>query len=137
VQGSISTTVVVDDAAMTGYGHTTMLEMTWRSGDPLAVVLRLTAQPDHPALPRGEWAVLRDFLRYGISTATGDGMVRIAPGTGDQVQLSLRGDGRPYAFCIPSAVLLSFLNETDAIVPAGSEASDAVLDALIERLLES
>jgi len=137
VQGSISTTVVVDDAAMTGHGHATMLEMTWLSSDPLAVFLRLSPEPDHPSLPRGEWAVLRDFLRYGVTTATGDGMVRIAPAADKRVRLSLRGVGRPYAFCIPAAVLLSFLDETEAIVPAGAEASDTMFDALIQRLLDS
>jgi hypothetical protein len=135
VHGSISTKVVVEDATMTGHGHATTLEMVWRSTDPLAVMLRLSAQPDHPALPRGEWAVLRDFLRYGTTTPTGDGMVRIVP-DGERVRLSLRGDVRPYAFAIPAAVLLAFLDETDAIVPTGEEASDADLDRLIERLLD-
>ena len=137
MHGSVATSVVVDDAGMTGPGHVTILELTWRADDPLAVTLRLTARPDHPALPRGEWTVLRDFLRYGITTATGDGMVRIEPDTASRVRLSLRGAGRPYAFCIPGAVLLAFLDETDAIVPAGTEASDEDLDALIDRLLDS
>lgn len=122
---------------MTGHGHATLLELTWTAEDPLAVTLTLSARPDHPALPRGEWAVLRDFLRYGVETATGDGMVHIAPADPGRVRLSLRGDVRPYAFCIPSAVLLAFLDETDAVVPTGDEASDDDLDRLIDRLLDS
>jgi hypothetical protein len=137
VHNSISTSVVVDDARMTGHGHATMLELTWSSDDPLAVMLRLTARPDHPALPRGEWAVLRDFLRYGVETATGDGMVRIEPAGAGMVRMSLRSDIRPYAFCIPGDVLLAFLDETDEIVHTGDESPDAVLDLLIDRLLDS
>lgn len=137
MDGNISTSVVVDDAAMTGYGHATTLELAWSSHDPLAVNLRLTARPDHPALPRGEWSVLRDFLRYGVETATGDGIVHISPAKGGRVQLSLRGEVKPYAFAIPAAVLLAFLDETEAIVPAGDEASDSDIDRLIQRLLDS
>jgi hypothetical protein len=137
VDGSISTSVVVDDAGLSGHGHTTVLELTWRSSDPLAVGLRLSARPDHPALPRGDWSVLRDFLRYGTTTPTGDGMVKIAPAPEGMVQLSLRGDARPYAFRISAAVLLAFLDETYAIVPTGEEASEETLDALIRRLLDS
>ena len=52
--------------------HLTVLGLAWRREDPLAVRLTLAAQPDHPALPRGEWSVLRDFLRYGVEEPTGD-----------------------------------------------------------------
>jgi hypothetical protein len=138
VHGTIATSVVVDEAGMSGHGHTTLLELTWTPTDPLAVTLRLSASPDHPALPRGEWAVLRDFLRYGVEAPTGDGIVRIAPdSTPGRVQLSLRGDVRPYAFAVPAAVLLAFLDETEEVVPAGSEASASDFDALVQRLLDS
>lgn len=137
MDGNISTSVVVEDAGLSGHGHSTLLELSWRSSDPLAVGLRLTARPDHPALPRGDWTVLRDFLRYGITTPTGDGIVKISPAPGGMVQLSLRGEARPYAFRIPAAVLTAFLDETDAIVPTGEEASEETLDALIDRLLDT
>ena len=137
MEGVITAHVVVDDSGMTGHGHLTLLGLSWIKDDPLAVVLTLSAQPDHPALPRGEWVVLRDFLRYGLDEPTGDGAVRIRP-TGDgRVMLELIGDAKTYAVHAPASMLGDFLDETEVVVPHGAEAGDEVMDALIARLLES
>ena len=137
MEGVITAHVVVDDSGMTGHGHLTLLGLTWSKEDPLAVVLTLSAQPDHPALPRGEWAVLRDFLRYGLDEPTGDGAVRLRP-TGDgRVLLELIGDTKTYAVHAPATMIGEFLDETETIVPQGAEAGEDVMDALIARLLES
>jgi len=136
VDSQVSAHVVVDDPGMSGRGHMTVLGLAWRRDDPLAVVLSLAAQPDHPSLPRGEWAVLRDFLRYGLEEATGDGAVRLWPGEDGQVVLELHGEAKPYVLHVPADVLSNFLDATEAIVPTGAEADDAVIDALISRLLE-
>jgi len=136
VGGEITTHVVVDDSGMSGHGHLTVLGMAWSSDDPLAVRLNLSAQPDHPALPRGEWAVLREFLRYGIEEPTGDGNVRIRPEGDGRVRLDLLGEAKPYAVRVAADVLRSFLDETEAIVATGTEADEAMTDALIARLLE-
>ena len=136
MQGEITAHVVVDEAGMSGHGHLTVLGMVWHAGDPLAVVLTLSAQPDHPSLPRGEWAVLRDFLRYGVEEPTGDGTVRIRPDGDGRMTLELDGETRRYTVHVPADVVCEFLDETEAIVPAGTEASDEVIDALISRLLE-
>jgi hypothetical protein len=121
---------------MSGHGHLTVLGMSWSRSDPLAVRLTLSAQPDHPALPRGEWAVLREFLRYGIEEPTGDGDVRIRPEGDGRVLLELLGEAKPYAVHIPALVLHDFLDETEAVVATGTEADDEMMDALIARLLE-
>ena len=118
--GEITTHVVVDDCGMSGHGHLTVLALSWWRGDPLAVRLTLAAQPDHPALPRGEWAVLREFLRYGTEEATGDGNVRIAPDGDGRVRLELLGEAKPYVVHVPSAVLLEFLDETETVVATGT-----------------
>ncbi|MBV9293794.1 MAG: SsgA family sporulation/cell division regulator [Frankiales bacterium] len=136
VEGQITAHVVVDDAGMSGHGHMTVLGLAWRDDDPLAVRISLDAQPDHPALPRGEWVVLRDFLRYGLEEPTGDGAVRIRPGDDDRVVLELIGGVKPYAVHAPAALIAEFLDATEAIVPAGAEADDTVIDALISRLLD-
>lgn len=136
MQGSVSAHVVVGDSGMTGHGHLTILGLTWSASEPLAVVLTLSAQPDHPALPRGEWAVLRDFLRYGIEEPTGDGDVRIRPAGNGKVLLELLGAAKPYSVHVPADVVSEFLDETEAVVPTGAQAEDDVIDALIERLLE-
>ena len=130
------TTEVVVDGGCSGQRHRTVLRLQWRAADPLAVSLLLLAEPDHPALPRGRWAVLRDFLRYGMDHATGDGAVRIRPDTGHTgVLLDLHHAGRVSTVTVPRPTLVDFLDATEAIVPAGEERSDAALDALIERLL--
>jgi len=137
MEGVITAHVVVDDSGMTGHGHVTLLGLTWCKDEPLAVVLTLSARPDHPALPRGEWAILRDFLRYGLDEPTGDGAVRLRP-TGDgRVLLELIGTTKTYAVHAPATMVGDFLDETEAIVPHGAEAGDEVMDALIARLLES
>ncbi|MDQ1695256.1 MAG: hypothetical protein QOJ03_609 [Frankiaceae bacterium] len=136
MESQISAHVVVDDAGMSGHGHMTVLGLSWQRDDPLAVRLSLAAQPDHPALPRGDWVVLRDFLRYGLEEPTGDGAVRISPGTGGQLILQLHGEAKPYTVHVPADVVCDFLDATETIVPAGAEADDAVIDALISRLLE-
>ena len=80
--------------------------------------------------------MLRDFLRYGIEEATGDGTVRIRPGDPGRIVLELVGDLKPYRMHVPSDVLCDFLDATEEIVPTGGEAGDEVIDALIARLLE-
>ena len=115
----------------------TVLTLSWRQDDPLAVNLILSSTPDHPALPRGSWVVLRDFLRYGLEEPTGDGAVHIQPEPGGQrVLLRLAQAGRPAWISAPCSVLRSFLDQTDALDPTGEERSAEALDLVIDRLLQ-
>lgn len=132
--GAVTVDVVIDRSS--GRGRLTVLRLGWERADPLAVTLTLTAQPDHPALPRGRWVVLRDFLRYGLDEPTGDGEVRIHP-EGDFVWFELMRVGRPCCVAVPRAVAREFLDSTELIVPAGEERSELALDALIQRLLQA
>ncbi len=131
----ISTEVLVDSSA--GGRCRTILRLSWCSDDPLAVGLLVTPEPDHPALPRGEWVVLRDFLRYGLEEATGDGAVRIGPdGTGNSTKMLLHhGNGRSCTITVASDDLRNFLDDTDRCVAAGAERSDEAIDRLIDLLL--
>ena len=95
VQDEVAAEVVLDDGRLTGRGRRTVLRLAWGPSDPLTVRLELTAQPDHPSLPRGEWVILRDFLRYGLEQPTGDGEVRIRPDEQlDRVWFELERPGR-------------------------------------------
>ena len=133
---SVSVEVVVDDGGSTGRGRITVLTLLWRPEDPLAVELLLTPQPDHPALPRGRWIVLRDFLRYGLDEPTGDGDVRIRPDLPrGRVCLELARPGRAARVSLPRTTALEFLSRTEHAVPCGSERSEEALDALLARLL--
>lgn len=132
----VVTEVVLDDGSASSRDRRTMLRLSWQCTDPLAVVVILVAQPDHPALPRGKWVILRDFLRYGMDEATGDGLVRIRPDTlGDRIWLQLAREGRPCSVSLPIETVRAFLDETEMLVPTGEERSEDALDALIERLL--
>ncbi len=132
----ISVEVVIDDGGSTGRGRMTVLTLLWRADDPLAVELLLTAQPDHPALPRGRWIVLRDFLRYGLDEPTGDGEVRIRPDDErDRVWLELARPGRAACVSVPRSTARDFLERTEAAVPSGSERSEHAIDELLARLL--
>ncbi len=130
--------VVLDEGGSTGRGRITVLTLLWRPEDPLAVEILLVAQPDHPALPRGRWVVLRDFLRYGLEEPTGDGDVRIRPDEQrDRVQLELARTGRAACVSVPRSTAREFLGRTERVVPSGSERSGPALDALLARLLGS
>lgn len=132
------TTSVIVDGGCTGPNRTTMLRLAWSRRDPLAVRLLLTAEPDHPALPRGQWMVLRDFLRYGCDHATGDGLVRMRPDRlGRRLVLELVDGKRAAKVGIPFDVVQRFLDATEEICPAGEERHDSAIDALIERLLRT
>lgn len=133
----VTTQVVIDDGAHAGPGRHTELTLTWTPADPLAVQLELTAMPEHPALPRGRWVVLRDFLHYGLDEPTGDGAVRIRPDlVRDRVWLELDRYGRPACVSLPRPVLVAFLERTELAVPSGTERSDAALEDLLNRLLQ-
>ena len=132
----VAAEVVIEDGGSSGRGRMTVLRLGWRADDPLAVTLLLTAQPDHPALPRGRWVVLRDFLRYGLEEPTGDGDVRIRPDdSGDRVRFELVRGGRPCCVSVPRETVRGFLDGTEEVVPSGEERSESAVDELIERLL--
>ena len=134
----VTVEVVIDDGGHSGRGRMTVLRLAWHADYPYAVELLLTAQPDHPALPRGRWVVLRDFLTYGLEEATGDGEVRIRPDElRDRVWFELARPGRAACVSVDRALVREFLARTEQAVPRGEERSEAAIDALLERLLSS
>ena len=134
----VTASVVLDDGGLSGRGRITVLTLAWHEQDPLAVEIVLAAQPDHPSLPRGRWVVLRDFLRYGLDEPTGDGEVRIRPdAAGERVWLELARPGRSACDSLPQDTARDFLARTEQCVPCGEERSDAAIEALLARLLES
>lgn len=110
--------------------------LTWSERDPLTVELSLTASPPHPALPTGNWAILRDFLHYGLDQPTGDGSVKVRPGSDPQlVVIELPAwDGSSLLLAAPAESVRAFIECTHALVPSG-DVSEESLDALIDRLL--
>jgi hypothetical protein len=136
VEDEVAAEVVLDDGRLTGRGRTTVLRLSWDASDPLTVRLTLTAEPDHPSLPRGAWVILRDFLRYGVDEPTGDGHVRIRPDTQlDRVWFELERPGRAACVSVPRPTVTEFLRRTEELVPQGEERSDEAIEALLARLL--
>ena len=136
VQDEVAAEVVLDDGRLTGRGRMTVLRFHWDPTEPLAVRMSLTAQPDHPSLPRGEWVILRDFLRYGLEVPTGDGEVRLRPDDSlDRVWFELARPGRAASVSVPRPLLRQFLGRTDEVVPDGEERSEEAIDELLARLL--
>jgi hypothetical protein len=128
--------VVIDDGGHSGRGRMTVLRLSWQASDPLAVEITLTAQPDHPALPRGRWIVLRDFVRYGLEEPTGDGEVRMRPDdVRDRVWFELARPGRAACVSVPREVAREFLGRTAEHVAFGEERSEDAIDALLAHLL--
>jgi hypothetical protein len=137
-EGTVTVEVVIDDGAHSGRGRLTVLQLAWSPCDPLAVELLLIAEPDHPALPRGRWVVLRDFVRYALDEPTGDGEVRLRPDEiRDRVWFELARPGRAACVSVPRPLLRDFLTRTEVVVPCGAERSDQAIDALLDRLLWS
>ncbi|MEP7054938.1 MAG: SsgA family sporulation/cell division regulator [Actinomycetota bacterium] len=133
---SVSEDILVD-ADHPGRIGRTMMRLEWQRHAPIAVRMHLTTLPDHPALPRGDWSVLRDFLRYGLDEPTGDGDVRIVPDpNGRHVTLQLIFDGRRSCIELPRSTVLAFLDRTEVIEPSGEAGEAATLDILVARLLE-
>ena len=132
----VSREVVIDDGPAAGPGRHTALRMVWRPGDPFAVVLRLTAYPEHPALPRGEWVVARDVLTEGLTEPAGDGVVKVRHDPQrDRVWFDLQRLGRPACVSVPREEVAAFLAQTERLVPSGAEQSDAAVDALLADVL--
>lgn len=137
VKDEVAAEAVLDDGRLAGRGLVTLLTFRWHPDDPLAVSLTITAEPDHPSLPRGEWVILRDFLRYGLDEATGDGEVRMRPDDQlDRMWFQLARPGRAACVSVERSVVRDFLDRTDSIVPGGEERSAQAINALLARLLD-
>ena len=136
VEDEVAAEAVLDDGRLAGRGLTTVLTFRWHADDPMAVSMTITAEPDHPSLPRGEWVILRDFLRYGLEEPTGDGEVRMRPDEQlDRIWFELERPGRAASVSVERQLVREFLDRTELVVPTGAESSDAAIDALIDRLL--
>lgn len=132
----VTAEVVIDHDPHVGPGRHTVLELRWSSLDPLAVELLLTAFPEHPALVRGRWIVLRDSLQESLTSATGAGVVKLRPDEVRQrVWFELDRPGRPACLSVERAVVIRFLDETLGLVPYGTEASGPAVDALLHEVL--
>lgn len=132
----VSVEVVIDDGPHAGPGRHTALRLVWTPADPCAVLLRLTAYPEHPSLPRGEWVVAREVLRLGLATPTGDGAVRVRPDElRDRIWFELDRPGRAACMSVPRPLIAGFVAQTESVVACGAEAMEHAVDQLLLSVL--
>ena len=84
-----------------------------------------------------EWLLSRDLLRDGLTSPVGEGDVRLWPARGglDVVFLQLRAPSGVALFEISGAVVADFLQETELLVPAGTESDLLRVDDELTALL--
>jgi len=84
-----------------------------------------------------EWLLSRDLLRDGLTSPVGEGDVRLWPARGglDVVFLQLRAPSGEALFEISGAVVADFLQETELLVPAGTESDLLRVDDELTALL--
>ncbi|WP_131746794.1 SsgA family sporulation/cell division regulator [Frankia sp. Cppng1_Ct_nod] len=132
----VTTELIVDDAP--SRGRLTVLQVNWRRADPLAVTLDLISRPDHPALPRGTWVVLRDALRAGLEIPTGGGDVRITPEPDRGcVRLDLSSGELHSVVRLDIEAARAFLDATERVVPRGEERPEEELEAVLADMLRT
>lgn len=108
--------------------------LSYRPEDPFAVTARFTLDDQSV-----DWTFARSLLRTGRYEPVGEGDVMIHPGLDDAGRATV-----DFELCSPhgSAVLrtracaiASFLDETEQVVPSGSEPACLDLDAVVSALL--
>ncbi|MFF4342911.1 SsgA family sporulation/cell division regulator [Kitasatospora sp. NPDC001540] len=81
------------------------------------------------------WWFGRDLLAEGRRTPSGEGDVRVAPGPGGKVLVTLGSRGDRAVISAPAETVDAFLADTFAQVPPGSESAHLDLDLDLARLL--
>ena len=110
-------------------GELVTAAFSYRADDPFAVVAEFVAGGTHI-----EWTFARELLLDGLSFATGEGDILVAPVSVDEIELTLRSpDGSARLRCDRAAVQ-SLVDQSYALVPAGAENSDLAVDLLLAEL---
>jgi hypothetical protein len=111
-------------------------DLRYDSADPYAVCLSL-----HSGEPRTvDWVFGRDLLVDGISRRAGIGDVVVEPVPArrvDYVRITLRSETGPFYAQLPVRAVLSFVQQTQAMVRLGAEHRHLDLDGLVRRLTET
>ncbi|MER7694358.1 SsgA family sporulation/cell division regulator [Streptomyces sp. NPDC097610] len=103
--------------------------------DPCAVRVAFTVDESDEAV---EWIIGRDLLIDGLKGPVGEGDVRIWPaGERDRgaVYIVLKPPDSAALLEVPAQDIKRFLQETETLVPRGSESEHIESDALLRHLL--
>ncbi|RKE17372.1 SsgA family sporulation/cell division regulator [Streptomyces sp. TLI_171] len=104
--------------------------------DPaLPYAVRLAFLPGLPDGEEVEWCFGRDLLAEGCRAPSGEGDVRVSPGRGDRVLVTLSNGLDRAVIGVPAGPVAEFLADAFAAVPAGAESEYLELDPGLARLL--
>jgi hypothetical protein len=115
--------------------------LSYEAADPFAV--RITFGDVGSGAEAGDdgvtWLVGRELLQAGLDRPAGDGDVRVWPAsaTADVLFLHLRAPSGEALFELSRATLSTFVRETEALVPTGTEGTVLDLDEELTALLSN
>lgn len=110
--------------------------LEYSADDPYAVRARFRAGTPGRAAGAGlGYAFARDLLSAGLDVVSGQGDVRVRPGRGRTVIFELFTPAGTSRFATSATGIRRFLEETRLLVPPGTEAAHAGIDAGIAWLL--
>ncbi|MEV4453475.1 MULTISPECIES: SsgA family sporulation/cell division regulator [Streptomyces] len=111
------------------------MRLRYELSDPYAVRVAFTVDDSDEAV---EWIIGRDLLIDGLKGPVGEGDVRIWPaGECDRgaVYIVLKPPSAMALLEVPAQDIKGFLQETETLVPRGSESEHIDSDALLRHLL--
>jgi hypothetical protein len=106
----------------------------YRGDDPYAIRMAFHVGTDDPV----EWIFARDLLAAGLHEPTGDGDVRVWPGTGVDLQVLNISLSSPFGqahFEAPLPAMSQFLLRTFELIPVGREGDFTDIDGELNELL--
>lgn len=110
------------------------VELHYEMGDPYAVRMTFHLPGDEPVT----WTFGRELLLDGINIPSGDGDVRIAPTTPEElsdVHIRLQVAEDHALFRVSAPPLVAFLDRTDRLVPLGQERALGDFESCLEEAL--
>ncbi|WP_405886390.1 SsgA family sporulation/cell division regulator (plasmid) [Streptomyces sp. NBC_01136] len=116
------------------YSLSMCMRLRYEPSDPYVVRATFFAHSDDPV----DWVLGRDLLADGLSGSAGDGDIRIwsAVARGDQAMYIALGSSAGTALLeVPVQDVRTFLENTEALVPQGTESGHIDWDVELANLL--
>ncbi|MER6260543.1 SsgA family sporulation/cell division regulator [Streptomyces sp900105245] len=116
------------------YAQPLCMRLRYEPADPYVVRAAFFVHSDEPV----EWILGRDLLTDGLNGCAGHGDIRIwsAAGRGDEsLYIALGSSAGTALLDVPMQDLSSFLQDTQALVPRGTESGLIDWDAELAHLL--
>ncbi|WP_052434331.1 SsgA family sporulation/cell division regulator [Streptacidiphilus melanogenes] len=106
--------------------------LLYTTDDPYAVHMRFP--PVDSFTKPVVWSFSRELLNVGLNEPTGLGDVRLEPSDSGRIGISLRGSTGHATLSLRATQLRRFLEDTELLVPSGTEAEFIDWDHLAQQL---